>query len=114
MDLNAAAARIRGYWAGRGKSTAMRVYPGAKVKVGRSASVEIADGLYLGTRWEGGRYYPSLATFGAHSRIVVSASFTIYSSFHLGVAEGAELRLGSGFFNTGSLVVCTNKIVIGD
>jgi acetyltransferase-like isoleucine patch superfamily enzyme len=114
MTPNTLRARLRGQWAGRGKTSALRVYNQVKVNMARSAALELGGILKLGPCWEGSRYYPSLAFFGRDSRTTASGDFSVYSNFHLGVADGAELHLGSGFFNNGSLVVCTNKIAIGD
>jgi acetyltransferase-like isoleucine patch superfamily enzyme len=114
MTVDRICARIRGYRAGHGKTSALRVYPRAKVKVARSASFDIVGLLRLGACWPNGRYFPSLAYFGKESRTTVSGDFSIFSNFSLGVADGAELHLGSGFFNYGSYIVCTTKISIGN
>jgi acetyltransferase-like isoleucine patch superfamily enzyme len=114
MNVTSVRARIKGYYAGRGRVPALRVFPQVKVSIARSATMEIGGVFALGSRWEGSRYYPSVASFEPGSRTTVSGNFGVYSGFHLGVASGAELHLGSGFFNNGSMIVCTNKIVIGE
>ena len=114
MNVGSARARIRGYYTGRGRVPALRVFPQTKVRIAQSATIDVGGIFKLGNCWDGSRYYPSLAIFGPESRTTVSGDFAVYSGFHLGVADGAELRLGSGFFNNGSLIVCTKKIVIGE
>jgi serine acetyltransferase len=48
------------------------------------------------------------------SRTTVKGTFSIFSNFHLGVGSHAELTLGSGFINAGSLIVCNHKVTIGE
>jgi acetyltransferase-like isoleucine patch superfamily enzyme len=114
VNVNNACARIGGYWAGHGRTPVLRVFPRTKARIARSATIDGTGTLKLGHCWAGARYYPSLAYFGPGSHTTVSGNFAVYSSFHLGVAEGARLYLGSGFLNTGSLVVCTTEISIGE
>jgi len=90
------------------------VQPKAKVKVARSASLDIAGCFRLGFLGEAGRYYPSSAYFGADSHTSVSGDFALFTNFRLYVGDGAELRLGSGYFNEGSMIVCHSRITIGD
>lgn len=114
MNVNSVRARIGGYWAGHGRTTTLRVFPRTKARIAGSATIDGTGTLKLGHCWPGARYYPSLAYFGPGSHTTVSGNFAVYSSFHLGVAEGARLHLGSGFLNTGSLLVCTTEISIGE
>jgi acetyltransferase-like isoleucine patch superfamily enzyme len=114
MNIDGARARIKGYWVGRGRSRALRVFPHTKVRIAKSATIDIGGFLKLGNCWACGRYYPSLAFFGPDSRTTVYGDFSVYSNFYLGVADGAELHIGSGFLNIGSLLICTSKISIGE
>ena len=114
MNIASVRGRIGGYVAGHGRTSALRVYPRTKARIAKSATIDGDGTLKLGNCWAGGRYYASLAYFGPGSHTTVSGNFAVYSNFHLGVAEGAQLRLGSGFLNAGSLVVCTTEISIGE
>lgn len=114
MRIDTARAQIVGRVAGCGRTSALRVFPRTKARIAKSATIDGTGTLKLGNRWPGARYYASLAYFGPGSHTTVSGAFAVYSNFHLGVAEGARLRLGSGFLNTGSLVVCTTEISIGE
>jgi hypothetical protein len=114
MNLGAASARARGYLASRGKTSELRVQPNAKVKIARSASLDIAGCFRLGFLGEAGRYYPSSAYFGHDSRTTVTGDFALFTNFRLYVGDGAELRLGSGYCNEGSMIVCHSRITIGD
>jgi acetyltransferase-like isoleucine patch superfamily enzyme len=114
MNIDGLRSRASGYRAGRGRTPALRVFPQTKARVSRSAVISGEGTLKLGNRWDGARYYPSLAVFGPNSTTEVSGHFTFYSNFHLGVAAGARLRLGTGFFNNGALVICGTEITIGD
>src|ERR1700744_4919836 len=114
MNVDSARARIKGYYVGRGQVPALRVFPQVKVRIARSARIDIDGIVKLGNRLDGSRYYPSLPFFGPESRITASGDLDFYSGCHLGVGQGAELLLGSGYFNSGSMIVCTNKIVIGE
>lgn len=114
MNVDGLRSRMRGYRAGHGRVPMLRVFPQTKARIDKSASIDGSGTLKLGNRWEDGRYYPSFAFFGRDSRTAVSGHFTFYSNFHLGVAAGARLRLGSGFFNNGSLLICGSEITIGE
>jgi acetyltransferase-like isoleucine patch superfamily enzyme len=114
MNVDGVRSRLRGYLASHGRAPMIRVFPQTKARIARSAAIGGGGTLKLGSRWEGGRYYPSFSFFGPDSTTTVSGHFVFYSNFHLGVAAGARLRLGSGFFNNGSLVVCGTEITIGD
>lgn len=114
MNVDSVYARTVGYLAGHGRTPALRVFPRTKARIGRSATIDGTGTLKLGDRWDGARYYPSLAYFGPGSHTTVSGNFAVYSNFQLGLLEGAQLRLGSGFFNSGSLIVCTTEISIGE
>jgi acetyltransferase-like isoleucine patch superfamily enzyme len=114
VNVDSARARIVGYLAGHGRTSALRVFPRTKARIAESATIDGTGTLKLGNCWPGARYYASLAYFGPGSYTTVSGNFAVYSNFHLGVAEGARLHLGSGFLNTGSLVVCTTEISIGE
>lgn len=114
MTIESVRARTRGYLAARGRARTLRVYPKVRVTVARSATFDIQGALRLGPRWPAGLYYPSLASFGNGSRVAVSGDFAVHSNFHLGVGEGAEMVLGSGFFNTGAMIVCMTRIEIGE
>lgn len=114
MNIDSARARIVGCVAAHGRTSALRVFPRTKARIARSATIDGTGTLALGQCWAGARYYASLAYFGPGSHTTVSGDFAVYSNFHLGVAEGARLRLGSGLINNGSLVVCTTEISIGD
>src|ERR1700733_2721867 len=99
MNVTSVRARLKGNYAGRGRAPALRVFPKVKVRISRSATIGIGGVFALGSRWEGSRYYPSVASFEPGSRTTVSGKFRLYSGFHLGVASGGELRLGCGVFN---------------
>jgi acetyltransferase-like isoleucine patch superfamily enzyme len=114
MNLDNARARVAGYVAGHGRTSALLVFPQVKARVAKSAIIDGAVILKLGTCWAGERYYPSLASFGPGSHTTLGGSFAVYSNFHLGVAPGARLHLGSGFLNHGSLLVCNTEITIGE
>jgi acetyltransferase-like isoleucine patch superfamily enzyme len=114
MNVGSARARVRGHLAGHGRPLRLWAFPQTKVRIARTAALEGTGSLKLGNCWTGMRYYPSLAYFGPRSRTTVSGDFAVYSNFHLGVAEGATLRLGSGFLNNGSLLVCTTEVTIGE
>ena len=105
MNVGSARARAVGYVAAHGRTSVLRVFPQTKARIAKSATIEGTGTLKLGNCWSGGRYYASLAYFGPDSHITVSGNFAVYSNFYLGVADGARLCLGSGFLNTGSLVV---------
>jgi acetyltransferase-like isoleucine patch superfamily enzyme len=114
MNVGGARARVRGYVVGRGRPLRLWAFPQTKVRIAGTATIEGAGTLKLGNCWADMRYYPSLAYFGPNSRTTVSGDFAVYSNFHLGVAEGARLSLGSGFLNNGSLLVCTTEVTIGE
>jgi acetyltransferase-like isoleucine patch superfamily enzyme len=113
MEIEMAYAKIRGHWVGRGKTSQLRVHPRTKVRMERSASFDIEGSLRLGFRSKIARYQPSIAIFGRDSRTTVSGDFSVFSDFSFVVEDGAELELGSGYFNTGAMILCTTKIKIG-
>jgi acetyltransferase-like isoleucine patch superfamily enzyme len=114
MNVGSARARVAGYVAAHGRTSVLRVFPQTKARIAKSAIIDGTGTLKLGNCWGGGRYYASLAYFGPDSHTTVSGNFAFYSNFYLGVADGARLRLGSGFLNIGSIVVCTSEISIGE
>jgi len=109
-----ARARLLGFLAGRGRVRGLEVFPQAKVDIARSAELDIAGRLRLGSLGHVGRYSPSHARFDPGSRTTVRGQFSVYSGFSLLVGAGAELELGSGFFNHGARIVCGARISIGD
>jgi acetyltransferase-like isoleucine patch superfamily enzyme len=96
----------------RGRVRDLKAFPKTKIVVPSTAAFDISESLLLGQR-ASGRYLPSLACFGAGSKTIVDR-FQIYSGFRLFVGEGAELRLGSGYFNYGADILCNCRVAIGD
>lgn len=107
-------ARTLGFWHGRGRVPNLRVFPRAKVELSDSASLDVIGCLKLGPHGKVGRYYPSFAFFGNGSKTIISGEFSLFSSFFMAIHEGAEFRCGSGFFNCGSEIICSQRITIGD
>jgi acetyltransferase-like isoleucine patch superfamily enzyme len=106
-----------GNWRLRRRLGAQRVivHPDVSVHVEATATVEGPGRLQLGKAWEGLRHLPSAFKLGRHSRLTVAGGFTIYTGFHLAVADGATFALhGSGYMNNGIVIDCFHAISIGD
>jgi acetyltransferase-like isoleucine patch superfamily enzyme len=107
-------ARTLGFWYGRGRVPNLRVFPKVKVQLADSASLDIIGCLKLGPHGKVGRYHRSFASFGSESKTIISGEFSIFSNFFMAIYDGAEFRCGSGFFNCGSEIICSQSITIGD
>jgi acetyltransferase-like isoleucine patch superfamily enzyme len=97
----------------RGRVHNLKAFPKTKIVAAPTATFDISESLLLGQRASVSRYVPSLARFGAGSKIIVGR-FAIHTGFRLIVGEGAEFRLGSGYFSHGVQILCNCQIVIGD
>ncbi len=107
-------AHARGRWATRGRVSNLQVFPQTKVEMSRSATLDITGTMQLGSRGRVGRHYPSFAYFGPDSKTIVAGDHSMLTGIHLIVAEGAELRLGTGLFNFGCKIYCGHQVTIGD
>ncbi|HUN35732.1 MAG TPA: acyltransferase [Trebonia sp.] len=107
-------ARARGFLVSRGRARGLEVFPNVRVKLARSASLDIAGRLQLGPRGHVGRFYPSYVRFEPGCHVTVGRLFQVFSGAHVIVGEGAELRLGSGYSNYGLDIICRHRVHIGE
>jgi acetyltransferase-like isoleucine patch superfamily enzyme len=106
-------ATISAFMSSRGRARNLKAFPKTKVVVARTATFDISEWFQLGQRADASRYLPSFARFGEGSRTIIGRA-EMYTGFRFVVGEGAEFRLGSGFFNYDAQILCNCQIVIGD
>lgn len=90
-----------------------RVVPYRRARMRLLGRVEGGGRLDVGKRWPGD--YPSRTEFivARGGRCTVAGRFQFCTETKVIVAEGAHLRLGSGFLNNGATLVCVSEISIG-
>ncbi len=57
---------------------------------------------------------PSYLGMGADASIAVAGSFSVGDNAYVIVRKNASLRIGSGYINSNSQIVCSKSITIGD
>jgi acetyltransferase-like isoleucine patch superfamily enzyme len=91
----------------------VRVYRKVKLHVGQDAKLAGTGALELGCQWPAGRYYPSQLVMRDDSKVEVHGHFRLYTDCSIWVNQGATLRLGSGYINSGLRLSCFDSIEIG-
>lgn len=86
--------------------------PKSKILKDESATIMIKEFLSFNLCWDGRQNQPATMTLGKNASLKVDA-FRAYSGVYISIADGAELKLGSGFINNNSKISCFQKIIIG-
>jgi acetyltransferase-like isoleucine patch superfamily enzyme len=90
-----------------------RFYPDVHIHLSPSASIQGPGLVRLGVKWDNLRYHQSECCLADGAQILVIGYFMIYTGFHLSIAKGAKLELGSGYINNKSTIDCFESITIG-
>ena len=90
------------------------VYPKTRVKISKSAHLNITGKLIINKSWTCKQMFPSLFYMADNSKLNVSGTFAFYNGCQVEVTSGAELVLGSGYINGHGKIVCTSFIEIGE
>lgn len=86
----------------------------AKASIHKTALVKNGKDLTFGCVWSRAERFPSSLIIGANAIVEVHDKFYIYSGAHISVNKDAVLKLGSGFINDNTYLVCKEKIVLGN
>jgi acetyltransferase-like isoleucine patch superfamily enzyme len=97
----------------RNKSRCIRVYRNVNTSVASTASISGNGVLNLGSKWDGLRYLPSELNIGEGAKLIVRGNFSIYTGFHISIANNATLVIGEGYINNKATIDCFNSITIG-
>ena len=79
-----------------------------------SASVSGSGRLFLGDRWDHGRYMPSQMVMRENSRLEMNGEFRIYTRCTISINKDATLILGNSYSNFNLNLACFDRIEIGD
>lgn len=91
------------------------VYPKAQVTADPTAKIDLrGNTLCLNLPWNGRQNIPANYRFAKNAKVDVTGYFRAYTGSLISVEENAELRLSSGFINSGAKIYCFEKIIIGN
>jgi acetyltransferase-like isoleucine patch superfamily enzyme len=90
------------------------LYPNALIHSPRGSLWQGSGRLRFGPRWGKGLFFPSELILGKGSVVDVSGQMAIYNGARITLGDGARLKLGSGYINTGLTLDCFKEISIGD
>lgn len=89
------------------------IAPKSKVIIDDTAQIRIKEVFSFNQAWEGNQNQP--ATFCIGKKASFEADyFRTYGGTYISIAEGAILKLGTGFINNNSKIICFEKIIIGN
>lgn len=70
--------------------------------------------LKINERWSRLNPFFVHITIGKSAKIVVNGKFSFYEGGRIGLSDGAELHVGSGYVNNNFTISCRKKIIIGN
>jgi len=93
----------------------IKIARGACVTVAKNASVNIEEEghLAVGRACGKGLQRPTLLSVGSGAALTVSGVFSIFDNSRIYVRRNAQLILGSGYISSDAVIVCTERIEIG-
>ena len=101
----------------RHRRAGVTVYRDTELHLEPQAAIDVAPGgrLLLGTQWAGSPFFaPGHVLVGRGGRIEVGGHFQVFTGLRVVVEAGATLRLGSGYVNHDTQILCFSSITIGD
>jgi acetyltransferase-like isoleucine patch superfamily enzyme len=98
----------------RNRSRCIRVYWNVNANIASTASISGNGVLNLGSKWDGLRYLPSVLNIGEGAKLIVRGNFSIFTGFHISIANNATLVIGEGYINNNATIDCFNSITIGN
>lgn len=90
------------------------VYPKVHLSLSSTSEVSGSGRLLLGVKWNHLSHFPSEFRLGESAELVVNGTFSVYTNFHMVVADGAKLTVGEGYINNGLTLDCFEAITIGN
>ena len=98
------------------KHLPLRIHRKATTKVNKEARIEITESSLLVFGNPSGYRFckKSYLSIGREGKLIIKGPFTVMDNAYWIVRGGAELILGSGYMNSNSQVVCSQKIEFGE
>ena len=89
-------------------------YPGVHWYASRAARVFVDGQFRFGSRWEGGRFFPSECVLLGNSTVRVQGYFQFLTGCSVHLGPGAMLTLKSGYMNSHGTLSCTKEVRFGE
>jgi len=86
----------------------------AYIYIDKNAKISGFGRLFLGVRWDHGRYLPSQMVMRKSSKLEINGEFRIYTGCNISINKGATLILGNSYSNFNLNLACFEHIEIGD
>jgi acetyltransferase-like isoleucine patch superfamily enzyme len=79
-----------------------------------SAIIELNAGLSLGHNLREGSQAETYLKMHKDARFIVNGYFKVFFGASVEVFPNAQLTVGSGYINTGAVIACANRVIIGN
>ncbi len=86
----------------------------AYIYIDKNAKTSGSGRLFLGVRWDHGRFMPSQMVMRPKSELMLNGEFRIYTGCNISINENATLILGNSYSNFNLNLACFERIEIGD
>lgn len=98
-----------------GSRMPVRVFKGAKIRQAKTAKIEVFDGaLNVGKSWGNDSDQKTCLSMSENATLELHGIFSVMSGGYISLRRGATLSLGSGYINNGCVIICEEKIEIGN
>nr|WP_319001941.1 acyltransferase [Clostridium algoriphilum] len=95
------------------KKISILAYRKARIKIARDSLIKINGRLNIGTFWDMVTNRETIFLAKKSSRLIIDGDFTIFNGCTVSIQENAVLKIGSGYINSNSMILCFNHITIG-
>lgn len=93
----------------------IKIAKGACFKVAHNATISIEEEghFVLGRASGSGFRRPTLLSVGSGAKLTVRGAFSVFDNSRIYVRQKAHLILGSGYVSSDAVIICTERIEIG-
>jgi len=96
------------------KKISVLAYRKTRIKIAKDSLININGRLNIGIFWDMVTNQETIFLAKKLSRLIIDGEFTIFNGCTVSIQENAVLKIGSGYINSNSMILCFNQITIGN